>query len=49
MRGRRSPTTGVPYNGNSAGGTAASFAYGFACGEVFCSESYREQTVKLSK
>lgn len=39
----------VPYNGKFAGGKAASFTYLFACGNALCSESYREQTVRLSK
>ena len=39
----------VPYNGKFAGGKAASFTYAFSCGALFCSDSYREQVVKLSK
>jgi hypothetical protein len=39
----------VPYNGKFAGGKAASFTWAFSCGEVFCGDSYVEQTVRLSK
>lgn len=39
----------VPVNGKFAGGKAASVTFAFGCGAVFCSESYKEQPVKLSK
>jgi hypothetical protein len=39
----------VPYNGKFAGGKAASFTYAFSCGALFCSDSYEEHSVKLSK
>jgi hypothetical protein len=39
----------VPYNGKFAGGKSASFTYAFSCGALFCGDSYKEQTVKLSK
>jgi hypothetical protein len=39
----------VPANGKFAGGKAASVTYAFGCGPVFCSDSYKEQAVKLSR
>lgn len=39
----------TPYNGKFAGGKSVSFTYAFGCGEVFCSDSFATQNVKLSK
>lgn len=41
--------TVYPYNGKFAGGKAASFTWGFTCGQVFCAEGYAEQAIQLSK
>jgi hypothetical protein len=49
--GSTQPWTAIvfPYNGKFAGGKAASFSFAFACGSVFCGDSYVEKTIKLSK
>ena len=39
----------VPNNGKFAGGKSVSFTYAFGCGEIFCSDSFATQSVKLSK
>jgi len=39
----------VPNNGKFAGGKAASFTYAFSCGVISCAESYKEQSIRLSR
>jgi len=39
----------LPDNGKFAGGKAASFTFSFACGAVFCSETFVEQKVILRR
>lgn len=41
--------TVFPDNGKFAGGRSAAVAFTFACGPLFCSEGYAEQTVKLRR
>jgi hypothetical protein len=36
-------------NGRFSGGKAASFAYSFACGPIFCSNGYTEQKLQLKR
>ena len=49
--GTPQPWTAVvqPSNGKFAGGKAVNFTFAFACGEVFCSDTFAQQSVKLSK
>ncbi len=49
--GRTLPWTAVvvPYNGKFAGGKAATFTFSFACGALYCADSYTEQAIRLSR
>jgi hypothetical protein len=39
----------TPNNGKFAGGKAATFTFAVGCGQIFCSDTFITQTVKLSK
>lgn len=39
----------TPDNGKFAGGKAATFTFAIGCGQIFCSDTFATQSVKLSK